>query len=121
MTGTPGAVIVKLNTLGYELYLEGDKVKYRFTLSGNPPANMVKPLLDKVREHKEEVLTYLKFKDEFKKLAKHLKQRDYTPENFQKLQKLFFEMDTAWESMDYSIFKKVINRMMEIQGNYLDC
>lgn len=114
MTGTPATIIGKLNTLGYELYLDGDKVKYRYTLLGDPPADRVKPLLYELREHKEEIITQLKFKQEFNKLSEHLQQRDYAQDNMARLQELACKMDDAWESTDYSLFKEIIEKMSAI-------
>src|SRR3990172_3743667 len=110
MTGTSATLIGKLNTIGYEIYLDGDKVKYRYTLSGEPPAEKVKPLLDELRNHKEDIISHLRFN----RLADHLRQRNYIPENFAKLQRLTLEMNRAWETLNYSTFKKTIAEMMTI-------
>lgn len=116
MTGLPATFVVKLKNLGYELYLEGDRVRYRYTLPGDPPADKVKPLLDELRNHKEDVITHLRFKDEFNRLAEHLRQRDYPPENMERLKALCLTMDKAWQGMDYVSFKEAIKKMMAIPG-----
>ncbi len=74
-------LISKLKNLGYELCIDGEKLKYRYTLPGDPPADKVKPLLDELREHKAEVIAQLKFKMDFDGLTGYLRQRNYTPEN----------------------------------------
>lgn len=116
MTSTPALLAGKLKSPGYELYLEGDKVKYRYALPGDPPADKVKPLLDELRNHKEDVITHLRFKQEFGRLAGHLKSRDYTPKNRAKLHPLASEMDQAWEALDYPKFKEAITEMMDVPG-----
>lgn len=56
------------------------------------------------------------FKREFNQLASHLRDRDYSPDNFTKLQTLSLEMDAAWNRLDFHEFKKVIDEMMQIPG-----
>ena len=116
MTDKIATLVGKLKTFGYALYVDGDKVKYRYTLPSDPPPDKVKPLLDELRNHKEEVITHLQFKNEFNRLAEHLRQSDYTTENFSKLQTLSLEMNATWEAMDYPKFKEVIDVMLQIPG-----
>ena len=56
------------------------------------------------------------FKKTFERLSNHLRQRNYTQENFARLQVMASEMDAAWESMDYPTFEKVIAAMKQIHG-----
>lgn len=57
-------IVTLLKAVGYEIELNGDKIKYRYTLPGDPPEDKVKPLLDELRKHKDEVVTHLKIKKE---------------------------------------------------------
>lgn len=56
---TVSELVAELNTLGYKLYAEGGKVKFRHLLEGDPPAEKAKPLFLEVRACKEEVIVYL--------------------------------------------------------------
>lgn len=60
------------------------------------------------------------FKRAFNQLAEHLRQRDYTPENMERLKTLSLEMDDAWQTMDYPVFKMTIDRMMQIPWEITD-
>jgi len=44
---------------GYELFLEGDRIRYRYLKPGDPPET-VKPLLDELKRHKSEVVKILR-------------------------------------------------------------
>lgn len=57
-------IVTLLKAVGYEIELNGDKIKYRYTLPGDPPEDKVKPLLDELKKHKDEVVTHLKIKKE---------------------------------------------------------
>jgi len=48
-----------LATVGYEIALEGGRVKLRYRKSGSPP-DRVKPLIDELRKYKAEVMNILK-------------------------------------------------------------
>ena len=106
----------ELKAIGYKVTLKGDKIRATYILPGNPPVDRIKPLLDELRNHKEDIISHLRFKDEFNRLAEHLRQRNYIPENFAKLQRLTLEMNRAWETLNYSTFKKTIAEMMAIPG-----
>lgn len=56
----PGEAIIKLTGLGYKFELLGDKVRYRYEGPGDPEPARVRPLLDLVRQHKEDVRFFLK-------------------------------------------------------------
>lgn len=59
MTITMSDLIGKLKCLGYALYLEGERVKFRYAGEGEPPEE-AKALLDALRERKGEAVAYLK-------------------------------------------------------------
>lgn len=59
MTATVTDLIGKLKTLGYSLYLDGERVRFRYAGEGEPP-EAAKALLDTLREHKGETVAYLK-------------------------------------------------------------
>ena len=44
---------------GYELFLEGDRIRYRYLKPGDPPES-VKPLLEELKRHKSEVVKILR-------------------------------------------------------------
>jgi hypothetical protein len=44
---------------GYELFLEGDRIRYRYLKPGDPPDTM-KPLIDELKENKAEAVNILK-------------------------------------------------------------
>lgn len=48
-----------LATVGYEIALEGGRVKLRYRKSGRPP-DTVKPLIDELRKYKAEVVNILR-------------------------------------------------------------
>lgn len=56
------------------------------------------------------------FRAEFLKLASHLRDRDYSPDDFAKLQTLVEMLDCYWESELYEQFRNIINRMMAVHG-----
>ena len=59
MTATISDLINKLEGICYTLYLDGERVKFRYGLAGEPPFE-AKPLLDTLREHKAELIDHLK-------------------------------------------------------------
>jgi hypothetical protein len=75
-------------------------------------------LVRKVSETKStgSPVTQETFSREFNQLASHLRNRDYSPNNFTKLQTLSLEMNAAWNRLDFHEFKKVIDEMMQIPG-----
>ena len=48
-----------LASIGYEIFLEGNNVRYRYQKPGNPP-DTVKPLIDELRKNKVEVVNILR-------------------------------------------------------------
>lgn len=48
-----------LVNIGYEIFLEGNNVRYRYQKPGNPP-DTVKPLIDELKKYKAEVVNILK-------------------------------------------------------------
>ncbi len=59
MTATVSDLIARLNGMGYAIYLDGDKVKFRYIGEGEPSSD-ARPLLAALREHKQEVMSILK-------------------------------------------------------------
>ena len=49
-----------LAQMGYRAWVEEKKVRLRYEGPGNPDPNQVRPLLETVREHKDEVLFFLR-------------------------------------------------------------
>lgn len=45
--------------VGYEIFLEGDNIRYRYLKPGNPP-DAVRPLIDELRKHKAQAINVLK-------------------------------------------------------------
>jgi ribosomal protein S27AE len=56
----PGEAVMKLVSMGYHFELVGWKVRYAWQGPGSPNAGKVSPLLDLVRQHKEDVRFFLK-------------------------------------------------------------
>lgn len=54
-----GELIERLKGLGYRLHLDGDRVKFRYTGVGEPPAE-AKALIDELKGKKAEAMDYLK-------------------------------------------------------------
>lgn len=54
-------LLSELVIIGYELFLEGNNVRYRYQKPGNPP-DAVGPLLDELRKCKAEVVKILKIR-----------------------------------------------------------
>lgn len=59
MTSTVTDLIGRLKVIGYNLYLDGERVKFRYTLIDNPPIE-AKTLLEALKQHKGEVVDYFK-------------------------------------------------------------
>lgn len=55
-----GHVVMKLTKLGFRFRLDGEAVKVRFDGKQTPDPAAVSPLLDLVRQHKEDVRYFLK-------------------------------------------------------------
>jgi hypothetical protein len=53
-----------LVVIGYEIFLEGNNIRYRYHKPGNPP-DMVKPLIDELRRCKAEAVNILKMGNTF--------------------------------------------------------
>ena len=51
-----------LAVIGYEIFLEGDNIRYSYQKPGNPP-DTVKPLIDELKKHKAEAVNILKMGD----------------------------------------------------------
>jgi hypothetical protein len=51
-----------LVSIGYEIFLEGNNIRYRYQKPGNPP-DTVDPLIEELRKYKDEVLNILKMGD----------------------------------------------------------
>jgi hypothetical protein len=52
-----------LASIGYEIFLEGNNLRYRYQKPGNPPET-VKPLIEELRRCKAEVVSILKMGEE---------------------------------------------------------
>ncbi|MGD0826591.1 MAG: hypothetical protein ABSA09_00690 [Desulfobaccales bacterium] len=55
-----GGAVMKLVSMGYHFELVGGKVRYDWQGPGDPDAGQVPPLLDLVRQHKTEVVEFLR-------------------------------------------------------------
>ncbi len=55
----PGEAVMELSRIGFRFRLEGEVVKVRFEGKQAPDPMAVSPLLDVVRQHKEEVRAFL--------------------------------------------------------------
>lgn len=51
--------VQKLTALGYHFQVEGNDLRYEWHGSGKPDPSQVKPLFEVVKQHKNEVRTYL--------------------------------------------------------------
>jgi len=56
----PGEAVMKLVRLGYRFEVAGGKVHYRWQGQGEPDPDQVAPLLNLVRQHKDEVREFLR-------------------------------------------------------------
>lgn len=63
MTVTVSNMINELKTIGYDLYLDGENLRYRYTALTEPPKDKFIPLLDTLKRNKGEVKEYFTFKD----------------------------------------------------------
>jgi len=55
-----GQVVMKLSRMGYRFELQGEKVRYEWQGNEDPDPSAVSPLLDLVRQHKDDVRYFLK-------------------------------------------------------------
>jgi hypothetical protein len=61
MSPNPGiAAAHKLALMGYRFTLQGENILVDYQASGEPDPDQVMPLLDLLREHKDEVLFFLR-------------------------------------------------------------
>ena len=51
-------LLSEMALMGYEIYLEGNQIKYRYTKPGNPPES-ARQLIDELRECKQEAIKIL--------------------------------------------------------------
>lgn len=56
----PGEAVMELSRIGFRFRLEGEAVKVRFEGGRPPDSATVSPLLDLVRQHREDVRYFLK-------------------------------------------------------------
>jgi ribosomal protein S27AE len=56
----PGEAVMKLTALGYRFEVTGERLCWRFAGQGQPDLNQVRPLFHLVKEHKDEVLFFLR-------------------------------------------------------------
>jgi hypothetical protein len=54
-------VLKRLEELGYRVFLKEGKVCYEYQGEDRPDPKIIKPLILELREHREEILEYLKF------------------------------------------------------------
>lgn len=59
MINTVTGLIGQLKTLEYVLYLEGEKIRFKYAGQGEPP-EAAKALLHILRDHKSEIVSFLK-------------------------------------------------------------
>jgi len=60
MTQSPGIEAARrLTHLGYRFTVSGETIKAKYEGPGKPDPVMVRPLLEKLKEHKSQVLAYL--------------------------------------------------------------
>ena len=55
-----GEVVMELSRIGFRFRLDGEEVKVRYEGEQKPDPEMVSPLLDLVRQHREDVRYFLK-------------------------------------------------------------
>lgn len=53
------SVVDRLREYGYQLYLDGDNIRYKYVKAGKPSGGAL-PLLDAIRKHKHDVVELLK-------------------------------------------------------------
>ncbi|MEK6591303.1 MAG: hypothetical protein AABZ11_11575 [Nitrospinota bacterium] len=115
MTATVSDLINELKTIGYDLYLEGENLRYRFTALTEPPKERVILLLDTLKRNKGEVAEYLTFKDKpipFNTLWGMFK------DSLKRVDNPFMD-DEAWgRIMKTPKYRQVWDRLNDIQ---LDC
>ncbi len=56
----PGDAVLELSRIGFRFRLDGEAVKVRFVGEQTPDPEAVSPLLDLVRQHKDDVRYFLK-------------------------------------------------------------
>jgi len=64
-----------LAVIGYEIFLEGNSIRYRYRKPGSPP-DTVKLLIDELKKHKEEAVNILKMGDTITPTEKSQPQAD---------------------------------------------
>ncbi|MBM3435710.1 MAG: hypothetical protein FJY07_05780, partial [Bacteroidetes bacterium] len=52
-------IVKELHSLGYSIYLENDTINYKFIRSGIPDGELVKPLLNMLKQNKTAVIDFL--------------------------------------------------------------
>lgn len=52
--------IIRLKEIGYEIFLQGDCIRYKFKGRGTLPESEVRALLDYIKSNKNEIIRYLK-------------------------------------------------------------
>ncbi|MCF6150411.1 MAG: hypothetical protein E3K37_17385 [Candidatus Kuenenia sp.] len=67
----PSDIIDSFHRLGYELFLDGGLIRYRYTSKNIPPEDQVLPLLGLLKEYKLEVIKFLE-KAESEKLMERM-------------------------------------------------
>ena len=77
-----------LVSIGYEISLEGDNIRYRYQKPGNPP-DTVDPLIEELRKYKAEVVDILKMRGDTITLTEKSQSRA--------------NMKAAWPSKDQSL------------------
>lgn len=53
-------LIIELETFGYNFYLDGENIRYKFHALVEPPKERIEILLDSLRRNKPEVISYLR-------------------------------------------------------------
>lgn len=56
----PGEAVMKLTALGYRFEVTGERLRWRFEGQGQPDPGQVQPLLQLVKERRDEVLFFLR-------------------------------------------------------------
>jgi hypothetical protein len=94
-----------LVSIGYEISLEGDNIRYRYQKPGNPP-DTVDPLIEELRKYKAEVVDILKMRGDTITLTEKSQSRA--------------NMKAAWPSKDQSLLDWFLTLEAPTEPFYLE-
>ena len=129
---TAKVLVFKLSECGYRFSLSGDNIVLKYIGSDDPKSEEILPLVSELRQHKPEIIQYLKdehflntFQDTVNEMAGKYKNRlfEYTrsqnPEKFEQFDQVENRINKYWDEGNFENFQKELENWKNIYTDLL--